>query len=133
LKENQGRKLIGSFSAGSNVTGIKTDIEGVAKIMKKYGGLCFYDYGALGPYVSIDLSKKTEDGRTMIDGIYVSPHKFLGGPGTCGVLIMSKQCYDTDLEPTHGGGGTVDYVGKKRQTFTEDPNHREKSGTPGIF
>jgi len=90
LKENQGRKIIGSFSAGSNVTGIKTDVEGVARIMKKYGGLCFYDYGALGPYVPIDLSQRAEDGKTLIDGIYVSPHKFLGGPGTCGVLIMSK-------------------------------------------
>mmetsp|Transcript_20520 Transcript_20520/g.17913 ORF Transcript_20520/g.17913 Transcript_20520/m.17913 type:complete len:111 (+) Transcript_20520:1149-1481(+) len=89
-KQPKGRKLIGSFSAGSNVSGIKSDVFGLAKTMKKYGGLCFFDYGAVGPYLPIDLSQILKDGRTLIDGVYISPHKFLGGPGTCGVLIMSK-------------------------------------------
>jgi len=133
LEENKNRKIIGSLSAGSNVTGIKTDVVGIATLLKKYGALCFFDYGGVGPYVKIDLSLKTQDGRNLIDGIYVSPHKFLGGPGSCGLLIMNKKCYNNKLAPTHGGGGTVDYVGRQMETFTEDPNHREKSGTPGII
>jgi selenocysteine lyase/cysteine desulfurase len=132
LKQNKHRKVIGSFSAGSNVTGQKSDTFAIAKILKKYNCLCFFDYAAVGPYVNIDLGKRLKDGRTLIDGIYISPHKFLGGPGTCGVLVISKDVYNGKLSPTHGGGGTVEYVSENTVEYTPDPNHREKSGTPGI-
>lgn len=134
LSNNANRRLIGSFSAGSNVTGIKTNIEAIARLMKKYQGLCFFDYGALGPYSAIDLSlREPHNNGVLIDGVYISPHKFLGGPGSCGILIMNRLCYNQNLRPTHGGGGTVDFVNSQSQIFTEDVSHREKSGTPGIL
>ena len=127
------KTIIGSMSAGSNVTGIKSDVEAMAVTLKKHGALAFFDYAAVGPYVPIDLSKKTTEGHLLIDGIYLSPHKFLGGVSTSGVLVFSRHCYQTSIEPSHGGGGTVDYVGRHGQIFTHDISHREKSGTPGIL
>jgi selenocysteine lyase/cysteine desulfurase len=132
LKNNLGRKIIGSFSAGSNVTGIKTNVVDVALAIKRYHGVCFFDFGAVGPYIKIDLGQKTPEGKPAIDGIYISPHKFLGGPSTCGILLINKQAYNGKLEPTHGGGGTVDYVGRNMESYTDDVFHREKSGTPGV-
>lgn len=125
--------IICSFSAGSNVTGIKTDVPLIAKLSKKYGASCFFDYGGVASYIPLDLSQRNEKGELLIDGVYISPHKFLGGPGTCGILIMNKAVYDTKIEPTHGGGGTVDYVGRLTEVYTTNYNEREKSGTPGIL
>ena len=85
--------IIGSFSAGSNITGLMTDVVSVAKTLKKYGALAFFDYGAIGSYVPIDLSQTTDDGRCLIDGIFVSIHKFIGGPGSCGICVFNKECY----------------------------------------
>lgn len=127
------RPIICSFSAGSNVTGIKTDVFQVAKICKDYGALCFFDYAGIGAYVPLDLSQRHENGQLLIDGIYLSPHKYLGGPGSCGLLIMNRAAYDGRLQPTHGGGGTVDYVGPSSEVYSVDFTEREKSGTPGIL
>ena len=128
LKKSQKnyKRLIGSFSAGSNVTGIKTEIKEVVRIMKKYNGLVFFDYAGTGPYVDIDMA-------IGIDGLYLSPHKFLGGPGSSGIAVIKNTIYDTTLEPTHGGGGTVDFVNKDTAVFTKNIMSREKSGTPGIL
>lgn len=120
------KKIICSFSAGSNVTGIKTDIDRAVSLAKKYGALIFFDYAGAGPYVKIDLSKD-------IDGVYLSPHKFLGGPGSCGIAIIKNRIYDLGLAPSHGGGGTVDFVNSKTAIFSNDIMSREKSGTPGIL
>lgn len=97
------KNMICSFSAGSNVTGIKTDIDSVISIVKKFDCLLFFDFAGVGPYVKIDLSKD-------IDGIFLSPHKFLGGPGSSGILILKNDCYPSHLPPSHGGGGTVHFV-----------------------
>ena len=128
LEENRDKytKILGSFSAGSNVTGIKTEIEDVVEIMKEYNGWVFFDYAGTGPYVKIDMS-------IGIDGIYLSPHKFLGGPGSCGIAIINNRIYDTEIEPTHGGGGTVDFVNENTALFTANISAREMSGTPGIL
>lgn len=120
------RTMICSFSAGSNVTGIKTDIERTIAIAKKYNALVFFDYAGAGPYVKIDMSLN-------IDGICLSPHKFLGGPGTCGIAIIKNSVYDVHLAPTHGGGGTVDFCNSKMTIFTRDIMARERSGTPAIL
>ena len=98
--------MIASLSAGSNITGVITDVRRVTQIVKKYNGLVFFDYAGTGPYEKIDLS-------IDFDGIYISPHKFLGGPGSCGITIFKNSIYNNRLSPTHGGGGTVSYVNKE--------------------
>jgi selenocysteine lyase/cysteine desulfurase len=95
---------IGSFSACSNVTGIITPFHQLAEIMHEYGGYCFVDFAASAPYVSIDMHPKKP--QQKLDAIFFSPHKFLGGPGSSGVLIFSKELYKNRI-PDHPGGGTV--------------------------
>ena len=108
LEKYSNRKLkIGSFTAASNVTGIVTEYHKLAKIMHEHNGLCFIDFAASAPYVKIDMHP--EDPMEKLDAIYFSPHKFLGGPGSSGVLIMDKNL-DTSSVPDHPGGGTVDWT-----------------------
>lgn len=95
-------------------------------VVKKYNVLLFFDYAGVGPYVDIDL-------RLPIDGIYLSPHKFLGGPGTPGLAIFKNSIYPSELNPTHGGGGTVDFVNDNLVFYTKNIMNREQSGTPGIL
>ncbi|MGL1891817.1 MAG: aminotransferase class V-fold PLP-dependent enzyme [Spirochaetaceae bacterium] len=124
------REKIGSFSAASNVSGIITSIYDVAKIMHKHNGLACFDFAACAPYVEIDMNKCEE---SYFDAIYVSPHKFLGGPGTSGLLIFNEKIYNTALDPSIAAGGTVDFVTYDTQKFTDDIETREKPGTPGIL
>jgi selenocysteine lyase/cysteine desulfurase len=124
------RQKIGSFSAGSNITGIRTRVYDIARICHKHGALVFYDFAAVAPYVEIDMNK---DENSYFDAIFFSPHKFLGGPGTSGVLIFNQNIYRKDLPPTTAGGGTVRYVGFHNHDFAEDIETREKAGTPPIL
>jgi selenocysteine lyase/cysteine desulfurase len=119
-------RIICSFSAGSNVTGIRTDIPETTRVVKKYNGLLFFDYAGIAPYVKIDMNNE-------IDGIFISPHKFLGGPGTPGIAIIKNRIYPHELDPTHGGGGTVDYVNPDNVVYSRSITEREKSGTPAIL
>jgi hypothetical protein len=68
-----------------------------------------------------------------IDAIFISPHKFLGGPGSSGVLVFNERIYDRDLPPSVSAGGTVDYVGMTDQDFISRIEEREKAGTPGVL
>ena len=124
------RRKIGAFSAASNVTGVKTPVYDVARILHDAGALAFFDYAASAPYESIDMRR---DERSWFDAIYFSPHKFLGGPGSCGVLIFHQGIYRADLPPTVGAGGTVDFVNFDGQAYSPDIETREKPGTPGIL
>jgi selenocysteine lyase/cysteine desulfurase len=124
------RLKIGSFSAGSNITGIRTRVYEIARICHKNGALIFYDFAAVAPYVEIDMNR---DENSCFDAIFFSPHKFLGGPGTSGVLIFNEKIYRKDLPPTTAGGGTVRYVGFHGHDFAEDVETREKAGTPPIL
>lgn len=126
----QQRVKIGSFSAASNVTGIKTDLYKIAKIMHNHNGLIFYDFAASGPYVDININKESD---SYFDAVYLSPHKFIGGPATCGILVINKSIYANILSPTVAGGGTVDFVSSYCYEFTKDVETREKAGTPGIL
>jgi len=119
-----------SFSAGSNITGILTDTYGLAKIAHDNGAYIFFDFAAAAPYIEINVSK---DSANYFDAIFYSPHKFLGGPGSSGILIFNEKLYRTDLAPTTAGGGTVDYVGFFDQDYTKDIETREKAGTPPIL
>ena len=95
---------IGSFSAASNVTGVRTDVPGVTSILKRHGALAFFDYAAAAPYTGIDMN-----GHPSLDAVFISPHKFIGGPGTPGVLIVKEQLLTNPI-PATVGGGTVIYV-----------------------
>ena len=126
------RKIkIGAFTACSNVTGIETPYHKMAKVMHEYGGLCLVDFACSAPYVRIDMRPKDE--LEHLDGIYFSPHKFLGGPGTSGVLIFNENLYKNKI-PDHPGGGTVKWTNPWGQkSYYEEIEQREDGGTPGFL
>jgi selenocysteine lyase/cysteine desulfurase len=131
LKAHAGRPLrIGSFSAASNVTGVLSDTKGMAKLLHDNGALSFWDYAAAAPYVEIDVAGAGEQG-THNDAIFLSPHKFVGGPGSPGVLIVNKDLLHNRV-PAVPGGGTVSYVNPEEHSYIEDFEHREEGGTPAI-
>lgn len=131
LKQYQGRKLFGSFTSASNVTGIKTNVRSLATLMHRYGGYCFVDFAGGGPYLPIDMHPQNEDER--LDAIFFSPHKFLGGPGSAGILIFNKVFYQNAI-PDHPGGGTVLWTDPwEGFRFFDDIEIREDGGTPGFL
>lgn len=122
---------IGSFTACSNVTGIITPYHELAKIMHKHGGYCFVDFAASAPYVAIDMHPKDPFGQ--LDAIFFSPHKFLGGPGSCGVLVFNKMLYQSNF-PDNPGGGNVKYTTPwGGYHYNEDIEIKEDGGTPGFL
>jgi selenocysteine lyase/cysteine desulfurase len=131
----QGRKRIGSFSAASNVTGIKSPVHEIAALLHKYDAIACFDYAASAPYVQIDMNPPAGEyeGDASLDAIFISPHKFLGGPGSTGVLVFNERLYHRELPPTVSAGGTVDYVGPEYQDFIPHIEEREKPGTPGVL
>ena len=133
--EYQGRLRIGSFSAASNVTGMKTRVHDIAALLHKYDALACFDFAASAPYVDINMNPEPgpEGQDRSLDAIFVSPHKFLGGPGSSGILVFNQRFYRHDLAPSVGGGGTVDYVSPVDQDFVKDVEEREKAGTPGVL
>lgn len=132
LKEYKDRSLkIGSFTACSNVTGIKTDYRKLAKIMHQNNGYCFIDFAASAPYVDIDMHP--EEPLERLDAVMFSPHKFLGGPGSSGVLVFNKKLYNNKI-PDHPGGGTVTWTNPwGKHHFFDDIEVREDGGTPGFL
>jgi selenocysteine lyase/cysteine desulfurase len=123
---------IGSFSAASNVTGIITDTHAISDLLHRYGALSFWDFAAAAPYVDIEMyGRCTTHPRAYKDAVFLSPHKFVGGPGTPGVLVVRKDLLRNRV-PTVPGGGTVDYVNPYEHHYIADPAHREEGGTPGI-
>lgn len=133
LDKYQDRTLkIASFSAASNVTGLITDVKGITRMLHKNGALAFWDYAASGPYVSIDVTgEKSDSGDTSIDALYISPHKFVGGPGTPGVLVIKRK-HMKNRVPSLPGGGTVSYVSPQSHAYLKAGEAREEGGTPAI-
>ena len=131
----QGRLRIGSFSAASNVTGMRSPVSRIARLLHAHGAYACFDYAASAPYVEIDMNPDPgpEGGDPALDAVFLSPHKFLGGPGSSGVLVFNERLYARDLPPSVGGGGTVDYVSPVDQDFIRDIEEREKAGTPGVL
>ncbi|MEP4199433.1 MAG: aminotransferase class V-fold PLP-dependent enzyme [Aliishimia sp.] len=128
LQAATGRMVIGAFGAASNVTGIQTDTKAVTHMLKQHGALAVWDFAGAGPYVPINLSP--DDGCAM-DAVVVSPHKFLGGPGASGVLIVKTAAVVADT-PTLAGGGTVNFVSPWAHDYSESVIAREEAGTPNI-
>ncbi len=127
-----GRRLrIGSFSAASNVTGILTDTRAVASLLHEHGALSFWDYAAAGPYLPIRVAASALDANDHKDAVFLSPHKFPGGPQTPGVLIVRRELVRNAV-PTAPGGGTVEFVDTAEHSYTGDPVAREEGGTPAI-
>ena len=127
----EGRLRIGAFSAASNVTGLRTNLIQLARLLHEHDAYLCVDAAASAPYAQIDMHPAGEP-DAHIDAVYFSPHKFLGGPGACGVLAFSKALYRQDLPPTQSAGGTVRYVWKEGHDFIEDIEARERPGTPGV-
>lgn len=122
---------IGSFSAASNVTGIETPYYELAQIMHRYGGFCFVDFAASAPYVKMDMHPG--DPKKQLDAVFFSPHKFLGGPGSCGVLIFNSFLYHNSA-PDDSGGGTVNWTNRwGLYRYIDDIEAREDGGTPGFL
>ncbi|OYQ42498.1 selenocysteine lyase [Flavobacterium cyanobacteriorum] len=122
---------IASVTACSNVTGIKTPYYEIAKIMHGYSGVCFVDFACSAPYVDIDMHP--EDADAWLDAVFFSPHKFLGGPGTSGVLVFNKKLYK-NMVPDHPGGGTVSWTNPwGEHKYLDNIEEREDGGTPGFL
>ncbi|XP_010245841.1 PREDICTED: uncharacterized protein LOC104589277 [Nelumbo nucifera] len=132
--KSSNRPMLGSFSACSNVTGVYSDTRALARILHQHCAFACFDFAASGPYVEIDMRSGELDGY---DAIFLSPHKFLGGPGTPGILLMSKALYQLKFSaPSTCGGGTVSFVNgfSERDTlYYEDIEEREDAGTPPII
>jgi selenocysteine lyase/cysteine desulfurase len=117
-------RRIGSFSAASNVTGAISDVGAVSGLLHRYGALACWDYAAAGPHTAIAMDD--------LDAVFLSPHKFPGGPGTPGVLAV-RRALVPDGVPTVPGGGTISYVHRNGQFYTDEPADREEGGTPAIL
>ncbi len=132
LEEHADRRLkIGSFSYASNVTGIVSDTRKISNILHEHGALAFWDFAAAAPYVQIEMQQSEAGAGDHKDAIFISPHKFIGGPGTPGILVV-KRALLTNRVPSVPGGGTVSYVGPDEHRYLDDHAHREEGGTPDI-
>jgi selenocysteine lyase/cysteine desulfurase len=125
---------IGSFSAASNVTGIVSSTESLTALLHRHDALAFWDFAAAAPYVRIEMNPSGEDADPLLakDAVFISPHKFVGGPGTPGVLMVKRRLV-TNRVPTVPGGGTVSYVSADDHSYLTDPVIREEGGTPAII
>lgn len=124
LEANKTKEIIATFSVASNVTGVLSDYKAIYKLVKSYGGVVCLDAAAASPYINIDCN--------FYDALFLSPHKLLGGVGSCGLLVIKKSLCD-ESKPTFAGGGTVAYVSRSTHDFLDDFEMLEDAGTPGIL
>jgi selenocysteine lyase/cysteine desulfurase len=128
-------RKIGTFSAASNVTGTIEDVTGVTRVLKEHGALSFWDYAGGGPYLDINMNPVLEGIPSELltkDAVFLSPHKFPGGPGTPGVLVVKKSLLTNDI-PSVPGGGTVFFVSPTHQRYLANVEEREEGGTQNIL
>ncbi len=123
---------IGSFSAASNVTGIVSDTFGISELLHRHGALSFWDFAAAAPYVRIEMTAPADRPLAYKDAIFLSPHKFIGGPSTPGVLAARRELFANRV-PDVPGGGTVAYVNTADHRYLDDVAQREEGGTPAII
>lgn len=124
LKLNAGRRIIGSFSAASNVTGVISDYKKISELIRAAGGIVAFDCAALSSHANLDCD--------YFDAIFLSPHKLLGGPASCGLLAIKKELLNSDV-PTFAAGGTVAYANREGHVFLKNPEQLEEGGTPPII
>jgi selenocysteine lyase/cysteine desulfurase len=121
-------QVICSFSAASNVTGILSDVAEITRRAKQAGAKIIWDYAGGGPYLPIAMGPAKD---AEIDAIVVSPHKFIGGPGASGVLILRRDAVRRTT-PTWSGGGTVKFVSSTGHDYADSLEAREEAGTPDV-
>jgi selenocysteine lyase/cysteine desulfurase len=133
LVHHRNRPLrMGSFSAASNVTGIISDWRAISLLLHRHGALSFWDFAAAAPYVEICMGSAAKGPEEpYLDAVFISPHKFIGGPGTPGLLVARRELFRNRV-PSVPGGGTVAYVNPKEHVYLADVEHREEGGTPAI-
>ena len=129
LEAGRGRRIIGAFSAGSNVTGALTDIAAVSRMVQAAGGKVIWDHAGSAPYARVTMRPA---GDVHVDALVFSPHKFLGGPASSGVLVVRRDAVVLD-RPTAAGGGTVSFVSLRGHDFLADLESREEAGTPNVI
>lgn len=132
--EDKDRLLIGCFTAASNITGILLDDVKITALLHGYGALAFWDYASAAPYVNVDMNPVVpgiEQGLAYKDAIFISPHKFIGGPETPGVLVAKKKLF-VNRVPSGSGGGSVFFVSRKDHRYLQEIEMREEGGTPSI-
>jgi selenocysteine lyase/cysteine desulfurase len=123
---------IGSFSAASNVTGIISDWRAISVLLHRHGALSFWDFAAAAPYMEITMGSAAKGpSEPYLDAVFISPHKFIGGPGTPGILAARRELFRNRV-PSIPGGGTVAYVNPTEHVYLTDIEHREEGGTPAI-
>ena len=132
LEKYKDRDLrIAAVTSCSNVTGIFTPYYEIAEIMHENNGLCFVDFACSAPYINIDMHPKNL--KQKLDAIYFSPHKFLGGPGSSGILVFNKDLYKNKV-PDSPGGGTVDWTNPwGEHKYVNNIQAREDGGTPAFL
>ena len=128
LDAAKGRLVVGAFSAASNVTGKRTDVAEVTRVLRAAGARAVWDYAACGPYVPIEM---TPGEGAEIDAIVLSPHKFVGGPASSGVLVLRRDAV-TEARPSWPGGGTVSFVSPDGHDYLDSIEAREEAGTPNV-
>ncbi|WP_252258315.1 aminotransferase class V-fold PLP-dependent enzyme [Erythrobacter aurantius] len=129
LVEHSGRHIIAAFSAGSNVTGALTDIAAVSQAVQAHGGRVIWDYAGAGPYLPMTMRPAAD---AHIDALVTSPHKFVGGPGSSGLLVVRREAVMMDT-PSAPGGGTVSFVTPESHDYLADLAAREEAGTPNAI
>ncbi len=132
LKKYAHRKTkIAAITSCSNVTRIFTPYYQIAEMIHKEGGYCFVDFACSAPYV--DIKMHPTNAMQSLDAIFFSPHKFLGGPGTTGILVFNKKLYQNQI-PDNPGGGTVDWTNPwGEHKYIDDIEAREDGGTPAFL
>lgn len=125
LEANRNREMIGCFCIASNVSGTITPFEAISALLRRYGAMVCFDAASSSPYMNVPSS--------LFDAMVYSPHKLLGGPGSCGLLAIRKRFIPTEGSPTFAGGGTVQYVSRSSHYFISDAEEREDAGTPAIL
>ncbi|KAF9206389.1 hypothetical protein BGZ49_002535 [Haplosporangium sp. Z 27] len=141
---------IGSFSAGSNITGVLNDTVAIAEILHKYDAFAFFDYAGVGAYTTVDMNPRPSDkfvsmrdSKAYKDGVFLSPHKMIGGPGSTGILVARLEIFSwaernsssdkNEIVPSCPAGGTVDIVNSTKHKYSKSVIAREESGTPNIL
>jgi selenocysteine lyase/cysteine desulfurase len=146
IKHKHRKTIIGSFSAGSNVTGICSNVKAIAILLHQYKALACFDYACVAPYLGIEMNWTVATSRTSdsdrsdvdtqslayLDAVYISTHKFTGGVGATGLLIAKRKILTRQV-PVSPGGGTVLFVSSEKQTYLDDIVSREEAGTPNII
>lgn len=121
-------RIVGTFSAASNVTGILTDVDTVTRMLRAHGALAIWDYGCAGPYCEMDMKQGSDAQK---DAIVFSVHKFPGGPGSSGIAVI-RDAIACRATPTLPGGGTVSFVSPWGHVYSENLAAREEGGTPNV-